>query len=136
MSTGARKDGHWEKSPSFWCITHANAKRGGDRADAYFARTECVAGVQDMRFQELMPDVLHWLGITRIDRFISMSNLKYDAVTQSGIEIVERVPIPHDLIPLDAQVEIEAKKAAGYYTDGAVLSAVGLAGVKGRDLAE
>jgi len=24
-----------------------------------------VAGVQDMRFQELMPDVLHWLGIAR-----------------------------------------------------------------------
>ena len=34
------------------------------------ARTECVAGVQDMRFQELMPDVLHWLGITKIDRFV------------------------------------------------------------------
>ena len=31
----------------------------------YFLRTECVAGVQDMRFQELMPDVLHWLGITQ-----------------------------------------------------------------------
>ena len=30
---------------------------GGDTADQYFARTECVAGVQDMRFQELMPDV-------------------------------------------------------------------------------
>ena len=31
---------------------------GGDRADTYFTRTECVAGVQDVRFQELMPDVL------------------------------------------------------------------------------
>jgi hypothetical protein len=41
----------------------------GDRPETYFKRTECVAGVQDMRFQELMPDVLHWLGITRIDRF-------------------------------------------------------------------
>ena len=30
----------------------------------------------DSRFQALMPDPLHWLGITKIDRFISMSNMK------------------------------------------------------------
>ncbi|MGQ9871010.1 hypothetical protein [Leptodesmis sp.] len=89
-----------------------------------------------MRFQELMPDVLHWLGITRIDRFISMSNMKHDAITRSGIEIVERVPIPDDLIPMDAKVEIEAKKAAGYYTEGEVLSERGLAEIKGRSLGE
>ena len=109
-------------------------QEGGDRADAYFARTECVAGVQDMRFQELMPDVLHWLGITRIDRMVSMSNMKYNAVTEAGIEIVERIPIPEDLIPQDARVEIEAKKAAGYYTTGDVLDGDGLAEVKGRGL--
>ena len=44
-----------------------------------------------------------------------MSNLKYDAMVRSGIDIVERVPIPAEHIPADAQVEIEAKKAAGYY---------------------
>jgi len=43
-----------------------------------------------------------------------MSNMKYDAITQSGIEIVERIPIPKDLVPADAQVEIDAKVAAGY----------------------
>ena len=43
-----------------------------------------------MRFQELMPDPLHWLGVRRIDKFISMSDMKYDAVTGSGIEIIER----------------------------------------------
>ena len=107
---------------------------GGDRADAYFSRTECVAGVQDMRFQELMPDVLHWLGITRIDHLVSMSNLKYDAITQSGIEVIERVPIPEELIPPDAWVEIEAKKAAGYYTEGDVADATALADIKGRGL--
>ena len=90
---------------------------GGDRAEAYFERTECVAGVQDMRFQELMPDVLHWLGITRIDRLVSMSNMKYAPIVASGIEVVERVPIPDGLIPPDAQVEMDAKKAAGYFTD-------------------
>ncbi len=50
--------------------------------------------MQDARFQQLMPDVLHWLGVTRIDRFVSMSNMKHDALTGSGIEIGERVPIP------------------------------------------
>ena len=93
-------------------------------------------GVQDMRFQELMPDVLHWLGITRIDRLVSMSNLKYDAITQSGIEVVERVAIPDDLIPADAKVEIEAKKAAGYFTETDVPTEELLAQIKGRDLAE
>jgi len=28
-----------------------------------------------MRFQALMPDVLHWLGITKIDNMISMSDM-------------------------------------------------------------
>jgi GTP cyclohydrolase II len=42
--------------------------------------------------------------------------MKYDALTGQGIEIVERVPIPDDMIPADAHVEIAAKKAAGYYT--------------------
>ena len=42
-------------------------------ASDYFKRTENVAGVKDMRFQSLMPDVLHWLGICKIDRMLSMS---------------------------------------------------------------
>jgi GTP cyclohydrolase II len=63
-----------------------------------------------------MPDVIHWLGVTRIDRFVSMSDMKYDALTGQGVDIVERIPIPDNLIPADAQVEIAAKKAAGYYS--------------------
>jgi GTP cyclohydrolase II len=90
---------------------------GGDTAKNYFVRTECVAGVQDMRFQELMPDVLHWLGITSIDRFVSMSNIKYDAITKQGIEIKHRIAIPDHLIPADAQVEMNAKRDAGYFSD-------------------
>ncbi|CAG8497280.1 12275_t:CDS:2, partial [Racocetra fulgida] len=76
---------------------------GGDTADNYFIRTENVAGVKDMRFQALMPDVLHWLGITKIDRMMSMSNMKYDAIVGSGIPILERVPIPDELIPVDSR---------------------------------
>jgi len=132
-----RKEGRALGEVTKFLVYNARKRQeGGDRADAYFTRTECVAGVQDMRFQELMPDVLHWLGITRIDRFISMSNMKYNAITQSGIDIVERVPIPEDLIPADAKVEIEAKKAAGYYTNGAVPDAVMLTEIKGRSLTE
>ena len=105
----------------------------GDRAETYFERTECVAGVTDMRFQELMPDVLHWLGITRIDRLVSMSNMKFAPITASGIEVVERVPIPDELIPADASVEMDAKKAAGYFTT-VIPDAAELARAKGRGL--
>jgi GTP cyclohydrolase II len=48
-------------------------KRGADKASEYFKRTENIAGVKDMRFQALMPDILHWLGIKKIDRMLSMS---------------------------------------------------------------
>lgn len=108
----------------------------GDSASTYFHRTECVAGVQDMRFQELMPDVLHWLGITRIDNLVSMSNMKYDAIVKSGIQVVNRVSIPDDMIPKDARVEMEAKKAAGYFTPGKVMEEKELTSVKGRKLDE
>ena len=132
-----RKEGRALGEVTKFLVYNARKRQeGGDTADAYFARTECVAGVQDMRVQEIMPDVLHWLGVTRIDRMVSMSNMKFDAITQSGIEIVERIPIPEDLIPLDARVEIEAKKAAGYFTTGQVLDDLGLADIKGRSLVE
>ena len=62
-----------------------------------------------------MPDVFHWLGIARIDRWASMSNMKHDALTAQGISVVEQVAIPDMLIPADARVEMDAKKAAGYY---------------------
>jgi GTP cyclohydrolase II len=79
-----------------------------------------------------MPDVFHWLGINRIDRFVSMSNLKYDALARQGIEIGERVPIPDDLIPDDAQVEMDAKKAAGYFVNESVSAPRDLGQTKGR----
>ncbi|HEY9668130.1 MAG TPA: GTP cyclohydrolase II [Coleofasciculaceae cyanobacterium] len=130
-----RKEGRALGEVTKFLVYNARKRQeGGDRADAYFNRTECVAGVQDMRFQELMPDVLHWLGITQIDRFVSMSDMKYNAIVNSGIKVVQRIAIPEELIPADAQVEIAAKQAAGYYTEGAVPDAVTLAQVKGRNL--
>ena len=92
----------------------------GDTAAAYFERTECIAGVEDVRFQDFMPDIFNWLGITKIEKFVSMSNMKYDALIGQGIKINQRVPIPDELIPSDAQVEMDAKKSAGYFTDATV----------------
>jgi len=133
-----RKEGRALGEVTKFLVYNARKRQeGGDTAAHYFVRTECVAGVQDMRFQELMPDPLHWLGITKIDRFISMSNMKHDAITQSGIEIGERVRLPDELIPPDAQVEMEAKMAAGYFTAGeAVPTAEELASVRGRSFSE
>ncbi len=129
-----RKEGRALGEVTKFLVYNARKRQaGGDRADAYFQRTECVAGVQDMRFQELMPDILHWLGISRIDELVSMSNLKYMPIVASGIEVVSRVPIPEELIPPDAAVEMDAKKAAGYFTDQ-VPDAIELGKPKGRGL--
>lgn len=89
-------------------------QEGGDSAENYFNCTEQVAGVQDTRFQALMPDPLHFLGVTKIHNFISMSDMKYNAIVGSGITIENRVEIPPDMVPDDAQVEITAKVFHGY----------------------
>ncbi len=131
----SRKEGRALGEVTKFLVYNARKRQvGGDTADQYFARTECVAGVQDMRFQELMPDVLHWLGVRKIHRLVSMSNMKYDAITGSGIEVGERVPIPDALVPDDAKVEMDAKLAAGYFTNGDVPNAAELHRPKGRGL--
>lgn len=130
-----RKEGRALGEVTKFLVYNARKRQeGGDSAAQYFARTECVAGVQDMRFQELMPDVLHWLGIKKIHRLISMSNMKYDAIVRNGIEVGERVNIPDYLIPADARVEMDAKKAAGYFTPDVVPDSTELAKAKGRNL--
>ncbi|KAM3501556.1 hypothetical protein MY10362_005466 [Beauveria mimosiformis] len=107
-------------------------KRGADRASDYFTRTENIAGVKDMRFQALMPDILHWLGVKKIDRMLSMSNMKHDAIVDQGIPIHERVELPEELIPADSRVEIDAKITAGYFTAGKRLTSEELQSVQGR----
>ena len=111
-----RKEGRALGEVTKFLVYNARKRQqGGDRPEAYFTRTECVAGVQDMRVQELMPDALHWLGITHIDRFASMSDMKHGALLRAGITVGERVTLPEDLIPRDARVEMEAKIKAGYF---------------------
>jgi GTP cyclohydrolase II len=128
-----RKEGRGLGEVTKFLVYNARKRQpGGDRAEQYFARTECVAGVQDMRFQELMPDVLHWLGVRTIHRLVSMSNMKYEAIVAAGITVGERVPIPDALVPPDARVEIDAKLAAGYFTEGTAPAPGELARPKGR----
>jgi GTP cyclohydrolase II len=130
-----RKEGRGLGEVTKFLVYNARKRQpGGDRADTYFRRTECVAGVQDMRFQELMPDVFHWLGIRRIDRWVSMSNLKREALEAQGIEVVEQLAIPERLVPGDAAVEIAAKKAAGYFAPDGIPDLHQLSRATGRAL--
>jgi GTP cyclohydrolase II len=130
-----RKEGRALGEVTKFLVYNARKRQaGGDRAETYFRRTECIAGVQDMRFQELMPDVFHWLGISRIDRWVSMSNMKHEALRAQGIEVVEQVAIPDGLVPLDAQVEMAAKKAAGYFAPTGAPTRTQLRRTKGRSL--
>ncbi|KPV73268.1 uncharacterized protein RHOBADRAFT_17093, partial [Rhodotorula graminis WP1] len=110
-------------------------KRSGDNAADYFRRTADIAGVEDMRFQVLMPDVLHWLGVKHIHRLVSMSNLKYNAITGSGITVGLRYEIPEDLIPPDSRVEIDAKIAHGYFSKTQVVNLANTSGRMWEDLA-
>jgi len=126
-----RKEGRALGEVTKYLVYNAR-KRGTDRASEYFQRTENIAGVKDMRFQALMPDILHWLGITKIDRMLSMSNMKHDAIVEQGIPIHERVPIPDELIPEDSRVEIDSKINAGYFTTGKIMNMDELANVQGR----
>ncbi|RPB05861.1 hypothetical protein L873DRAFT_1832601 [Choiromyces venosus 120613-1] len=115
-----RKEGRALGEVTKYLVYNAR-KRGIDRASEYFKR-----------FQALMPDVLHWLGITKIDRMLSMSNMKYDAIVGQGIPIHERIPIPDEMIPEDSRVEIDAKIHAGYFTTGKVMTMEELSAVQGR----
>ncbi|WQF80034.1 Putative GTP cyclohydrolase II, RibA, GTP cyclohydrolase II superfamily [Colletotrichum destructivum] len=126
-----RKEGRALGEVTKYLVYNAR-KRGEDRASDYFKRTENIAGVKDMRFQALMPDILHWLGIRKIDRMLSMSNMKHDAIVGQGIPIHERVELPEELIPADSRVEIDAKITAGYFTAGKRMTEEELRAVQGR----
>ncbi|GAA6013444.1 hypothetical protein JCM10207_008848 [Rhodosporidiobolus poonsookiae] len=128
-----RKEGRALGEVTKYLVYNAR-KRGGDNATDYFRRTEDIAGVKDMRFQVLMPDVLHWLGVKKIDNMISMSDMKHDAIVNSGIPITRRYEIPEDLIPPDSRVEIDAKIAAGYFSTTQVTELSKTAGRLWEDL--
>eukprot|EP00928_Gymnodinium_smaydae_P099452 TRINITY_DN9491_c0_g1_i1.p1 TRINITY_DN9491_c0_g1~~TRINITY_DN9491_c0_g1_i1.p1 ORF type:complete len:804 (+),score=123.09 TRINITY_DN9491_c0_g1_i1:87-2498(+) len=92
-------------------------QEGGDAAETYFHHTEAIAGIRDARFQTMMPDVLNWMGIRRIDWLCSMSNEKYEAIVGAGIKVMQRVDLPEDYIKESMMVELTAKIASGYHSD-------------------
>jgi len=92
-------------------------QEGGDTAEQYFHHTEAIAGIRDARFQTMMPDVLNWMGLRRIDWLCSMSNEKYDAITGAGVRVMQRVDLPEDYIKESMMVELTAKIASGYHSD-------------------
>jgi hypothetical protein len=83
----------------------------------YFHHTEAIAGIRDARFQTMMPDVLNWLGLRRIDWLCSMSNEKYEAITGAGIRVMQRVDLPEDYVKESMKVELVAKIASGYHSN-------------------
>jgi GTP cyclohydrolase II len=130
-----RKEGRALGEVTKFLVYNARKRQeGGDTAATYFKRTECVAGVEDARFQEFMPDCLHLFGIRKIDNLHSMSNMKYNAIVGSGIRVTNRISIPDELIPADASVEMEAKKAAGYFSTEPKKTVEDLKKVKGRNI--
>jgi GTP cyclohydrolase II len=133
-----RKEGRALGEVTKFLVYNARKRqKDGDSAATYFTRTRCVAGVEDARFQELMPDALHWFGITKIDNLMSMSNMKYDAIVASGIKVINRREIPDHLIPADGHVELNAKRAAGYFSGSEEpRQPAALHSVKGRRLDE
>jgi GTP cyclohydrolase II len=132
-----RKEGRALGEVTKFLVYNARKRQvGGDTAATYFHRTECVAGTEDARFQEFMPDCLHFFGIKKIHNLHSMSNMKYDAIVNSGIKVVNRISIPENLIPADASVEMEAKKAAGYFNKGPKKTKEDLKKVRGRNIVE
>jgi hypothetical protein len=52
-----------------------------------------------MRFQALMPDVLHWLGIQKIDNMVSMSDMYVLSVLFSRAHFLERLPHSDGMFP-------------------------------------
>ncbi len=55
-----------------------------------------------MRFQALMPDVLHWLGIQKIDNMVSMSDMYVLSVLSSMTHfpaIQQRLPHSNGMFP-------------------------------------
>ena len=108
-----RKEGRALGEVTKFLVYNARKRQeGGDSAAKYFERTECVAGVQDMRVQELMPDILLWLGVKQIDQFVSMSDMKFNALARSGIEVKKRVTIPKELSLKTLRSKFRRKSAA------------------------
>ena len=112
-----RKEGRgFGEVPKFWAchMRHAWQQQAGKeqldtQVQQFIEANLNVAGVHDLRFHELVPDVLHWLGISKVHELLSMNTNKHQALINQGIEVQKCVPIDDKLISQKARVEVEAK---------------------------
>jgi len=105
-----RQEGNALGEVTKFLVYNARKRAKGDSVKAYFSEADRVAGLSDQRLHELTPDVLHWLGVTKIDELVSDSEVKYEAIVASGIQVVKRVAIPQDRLPPAARVEVQAQE--------------------------
>ena len=59
---------------------------------------------------ELYPDILLWLGVKKIDKFVTTSDAKISVLRAAGIQIVETIGLPEGLVPVGAKTESLARK--------------------------
>ena len=69
-----------------------------------------------MRFQALMPDVLHWLGIQKIDNMVSMSDMYVLSVLSSRthfLAIQQRLPHSNGIFLFSLSSSTFARSSGG-----------------------
>jgi hypothetical protein len=82
-----RKEGRALGEVTKYLVYNAR-KRGEDRASEYFQRTENIAGVKDMRFQALMPDVSllpHMHGRSGHSMYLPVQSLTVTPLADSSL---------------------------------------------------
>jgi len=91
--------------------------KDADKPDQYLDRTLHTYGYRDLRFYELMGDMLKYLGVTHIDTMHSQSDFKKRQLELQGIRIGNMIPLEPDLIAPGAYVEYYGKEGSGHYGD-------------------
>ena len=89
----------------------------GDDPRNYYSFRRAINGGDDGRMPWTKLAVLHLLGVTKIDEWISMSDAKrHDLECLEGIAIVKQIDLPKSLRRSSYSVELKAKIARGYYS--------------------
>jgi len=96
------QDGPAQQLPAQSCIVLINN---------FIYHVHCSGRTSTLHQVEIFPTPIN---STKIHIFISMSDMKYNAIVGTGIKVVNRIEIPQELVPTDAQVEITAKVYHGY----------------------
>ena len=116
----SRKEGRgFGEVPKFWACHQRHQWQSAPmhpasqeaRVQNFIQANLNVAGAHDLRFHELVPDVLHWLGVQNVQQFLSMNTNKLQALQNCGIKVEQCVPIDENLVTQHARIEVAAKEA-------------------------